>query len=71
MKILIIEDNRNLAQSLSRALKIEKFSPEICQNGQEGYDYWIQYKKCIDLVILDEMLPGKSGFDIIRDIRAK
>ncbi len=69
MKILIIEDNRNLAQSLARALKLKKFSPEICQNGQDGYEYWLQHKKYIDLVILDEMLPGKNGYSIIRDIR--
>lgn len=69
MKILIIEDNRNLANSIARALKWAKYSPEICQNGMEGHNYWIQHKKNIDLVILDEMLPWKNGITIIRDIR--
>jgi two-component system, OmpR family, copper resistance phosphate regulon response regulator CusR len=69
MKILIIEDNPNLAQALARAMKKQKFSVEVCQDGKQWYDMWMQSRNDISLVLLDEMLPSMSGLEIMRNIR--
>ncbi|USN58932.1 MAG: response regulator transcription factor [Candidatus Peribacteria bacterium] len=71
MKILIIEDNRNLAKSIERVLKQENFSVGTFWNGLEAEKFWLINNKEIDLVILDIQLPEKNGFEICQNIREK
>lgn len=71
MKILIIEDNRNLAKSIERVLKQENFSVGNFWNGKEAENFWLINHKEIDLVILDIQLPEKNGFEICQTIREK
>ncbi len=71
MKILIIEDNKNLAKSIARVLQQEKFSIEIQENGAEAENFWIQHHSSIDCVLLDIQLPEKNGFEICKNIREK
>lgn len=66
-KILIIEDERALADSLSYAFKKEGFEVSAAASGDEGLSQF--QAKPPDLVILDLMLPGVSGEDICREIR--
>lgn len=66
-KILIIEDERSLADSLSYAFKKEGFEVVMAADGDEGLSQF--QSKSPDLVILDLMLPGLSGEDICREIR--
>ncbi len=69
MKILIIEDNRNLAKSIIRMLSQERFSTDYFWNGEEGLGFLLQQHDKIDLVILDVMLPGRDGISICRTLR--
>lgn len=69
MKILLIEDNRNLAKSLDRVLRQEGFAVEYFWNGLEGEHFWTHHASEIDLVLLDFMLPGKNGDEICAQIR--
>ena len=67
MKILIIEDEFNLADAISSMLKREKYSVEIKTDGEEGLDEALT--DIYDLIILDVMLPHINGFDILKELR--
>ena len=67
MKILIIEDEFNLADAISSMLSSKKYSVEICTDGLKGLDEALT--NIYDLIILDVMLPGKNGFEILKEIR--
>jgi len=69
MKILIIEDNRNLAKSIARVLKQEHFSVGTFWNGADAEQFWLINHADIDLVILDIQLPIRHGFEICKTIR--
>ncbi len=71
MKILLIEDNALLAKSIIRGLKQEKILTEHFIRGDDGERFLKNHHKEIDLVILDLMLPGKSGEEICRSARAE
>ena len=68
-KILIVEDEDSVLDPLELLLSKEGFSIETARNGREGLDkFW---KVSPDLVLLDIMLPGVSGTEVCRQIRAK
>lgn len=67
MKILIIEDEFNLADAVKSALVKEKYDVFISCDGDEGY-YEALYNN-YDLIILDVMLPNMDGFEILKKIR--
>lgn len=69
MRILIIEDNQRLAESVQDILKQSWFDSDICTDGNTG-SYLMETGK-YDAVILDIMLPGKDGLMILRENRAK
>ena len=62
MKILIIEDEFNLADAIASMLKSKKYSVEIKTDGIEGLEEALT--DIYDLIILDVMLPHKNGFEI-------
>ena len=67
MNILIIEDEFNLADAIKSMLKKENYIIKICTNGTEGEDEALT--GIYDLILLDVMLPGKNGFEILKSIR--
>lgn len=67
MKILIIEDEYNLADAISSMLKSKKYSVEIKTDGEEGLEEALT--DIYDLIILDVMLPHKNGFEILKELR--
>lgn len=67
MNILIIEDEFNLADAIKSMLKKENYIIKICTNGTEGEDEALS--GIYDLILLDVMLPGKNGFEILKSIR--
>ena len=66
-KISIIEDDPNICEILEYNLKQEDFDVEVFNDGQEGLDKILNEPP--DLILLDLMLPGKSGMEIVRTIR--
>ena len=67
MKILIIEDEYNLADAISSMLKSKKYDVKIETDGLDGLDEALT--NVYDLIILDVMLPHKNGFDILKELR--
>lgn len=67
MKILIIEDEFNLADAVKSALVKEKYDVTISCTGDEGY-YEALYNN-YDLIILDVMLPNMDGFEILKKLK--
>ena len=67
MKILIIEDEYNLADAIASMLKSKKYSIEIKTDGEEGLDEALT--DIYDLIILDVMLPNKNGFEILKELK--
>ena len=66
-KILLVEDEPGLRLTLSDRLRSEGYEVETAADGDGGFDK--ASKGGFDVLILDVMLPGKSGFDICRDLR--
>jgi two-component system OmpR family response regulator len=69
MKILLIEDERDLASALQRALADEDVRCTTVHDGNEGLYYAREYE--YDAVVLDLMLPGQSGWDVLAALRAE
>ena len=67
MRVLIIEDEFNLADVISDSLKKEKYQVDIRTDGEEGY--FDALTGIYDLIILDVMLPHMNGFDILKGLR--
>jgi two-component system, OmpR family, response regulator CpxR len=67
-RLLIIEDDVKLAQMLGEYLAPEGMALETCTTGQQGLS--LARSSEFDLIILDVMLPGLSGFDVLREFRA-
>lgn len=67
MRILVIEDEQKLARALQEGLQGEQYGVALAHTGEEGF-YLVQTES-FDLVILDVMLPGRSGLEILRTMR--
>lgn len=69
MRILIVEDEHKIANSLKQGLTQEGFVVDVCYDGEIGLD--LATEEEFDLVILDRMLPGVDGIEIIKKMREK
>lgn len=69
MKILVIEDEKLLANSLKALLEHKGFDVEVVYDGESGADY--AELGIYDLLILDVMMPGLNGYEVARHVRAK
>lgn len=69
MRLLLVEDEKRMAQALCEILRQEKHDVDHCTDGEEGLDAILT--GVYDVVILDVMLPRKNGFEIARQARAK
>lgn len=68
-RILIIEDEPGLVLTLTDLLASEGYAVESAMDGVSGLRLAIE--GAFDLILLDVMLPGKNGFDVCRDLRAR
>jgi heavy metal response regulator len=68
MRILIVEDERQIAAFLERGLKEEGYAVDVVYNGNDALDWAaaVEY----DGIVLDVMLPGRDGFSVCRELRA-
>lgn len=69
MNILIIEDEKRLADALSHILIEQKYMVDVVNDGAEGLDYALS--GIYDCIVLDIMLPSMNGFDICLELRRK
>lgn len=67
MRILVIEDEKNLNDIIVKRLKVEHYGVDACYDGAEGLDYILATE--YDAIILDVMLPKINGFEILKKIR--
>jgi two-component system copper resistance phosphate regulon response regulator CusR len=67
VRILVIEDEKKLAKALKEGLQDEQYGVALAHTGEEGF-YLVQTEP-FDLVILDVMLPGRSGLEILTTMR--
>jgi len=68
MKILIVEDEKRLAQALSQIMKEAKYQTNIAYDGADGLE--LALYGSYDVIVLDVMLPKKDGFSIVKELRA-
>lgn len=69
MRLLLIEDDKELCEAVVLHLKKEGYEVDLCHNGEDA-DYYIS-NSIYDVVILDRMLPGVNGLTILQKIRGK
>ncbi len=67
MRILVVEDEEKVSRFITRGLTAERFAVDTAQDGKNGWDLAQTYQ--YDLVILDLMLPGFTGSEVLRRIR--
>jgi DNA-binding response OmpR family regulator len=69
MRLLLIEDEKKVADFVARGLRAERFAVDVAFDGISGWDMasTVDY----DLIILDLMLPGLDGTELLRRVRAK
>ena len=68
MKILVVEDELRLAEALSQIMQEQKYQVDVANDGNDGLDYALYGD--YDVIVLDVMLPGKDGFEVVRALRA-
>ena len=69
MKVLVIEDDPTVGQFVKRGLEEQRWSVDLVANGEEGEA--LAQSQPYDLVVLDMRLPGRSGIDVLRNLRAR
>jgi DNA-binding response OmpR family regulator len=69
MKLLLVEDELKLVNALSHLLKKNGYSVDTATDGETGLE--MALVGCYDLIILDQMLPGRDGLSIIKELRSQ
>jgi two-component system, OmpR family, response regulator len=67
MRILVVEDEHKIANSIKKGLEHEKYAVDVAYDGTRGLDFALG--EAYDLIILDRLLPGMNGIHICRKIR--
>jgi DNA-binding response OmpR family regulator len=70
-RVLVVEDEAHLADGLRFNLQAEGHAVEVAADGEAALDRLVEKKERFDVVVLDVMLPGKSGFDVAALLREK
>jgi DNA-binding response OmpR family regulator len=69
MRLLLVEDERKVSDLVARALRAERYAVDVAEDGTLGWSLAESYS--YDLIILDLMLPGIDGTELLRRIRRK
>ena len=69
MKVLVIEDDPTVGNFVRRGLEEQRWGVQLVADGEEGEQ--LAASEAFDVVILDMRLPGKSGMDVLRSLRAR
>ena len=66
-RVLIIEDDRHIAEGLQLNLTMQGYEVQVAPDGLTGLRQWKEWQP--HLIVLDIMLPGLDGLDVLRNIR--
>ena len=69
MKVLVVEDEHKIANSIKKGLELENFVADVAFDGTEGFD--MAASGDYDVIILDLMLPGMDGVEICKELRSE
>lgn len=69
MRILIVEDEKQLADTVRRGLTNEGFVVDVVHDGVSGV--WAATENTYDVILLDLMLPLKNGYDVLKEVRGR
>ena len=69
-RVLIVEDERHLAEGLRFNLEAEGYAVEVVETGEQAVERLLPASASFDLVVLDIMLPGMDGFTVMSEMRA-
>ena len=69
MRLLLVEDEKQLSRALSRMLEKEGYEVDAVYDGEDGYLYGLT--KAYDLIIMDVMMPKMNGFEALSKLREK
>ncbi|MDQ0383069.1 response regulator transcription factor [Amycolatopsis thermophila] len=67
MRVLVVEDERAFAETLRKGLTAEGFAVEVAHTGPDGL--WLAREQPFDVIVLDIMLPGMSGYEVLKRLR--
>lgn len=67
MRLLIIEDNRSLAEAMQRILVGHHYAVDLCFDGESGLE--LALSGIHDAFIIDIMLPRRDGFSVLKEVR--
>ncbi|MGQ4876579.1 MAG: response regulator [Promethearchaeia archaeon] len=68
--ILIVDDEPDIVNLVEKFLKLGNFNTITCSNGKEAMEIIAENYNDIDLVLLDIMMPGKSGYTVLEEIKS-
>src|SRR5262245_57518224 len=68
-KLLIVEDDPHISLGLEEILKSEDYEVAVCNRGDKALEAVTKHRPA--LIVLDVMLPGTSGYDVCKQLRAK
>lgn len=69
-RVLVVEDEAHLAQGLRFNLEAEGYAAEVVGDGESATEKLLAKQEKFDLIVLDIMLPGKDGFEVVSELRA-
>jgi two-component system, OmpR family, copper resistance phosphate regulon response regulator CusR len=67
VQILVVEDERKLANALKEGLEADEYSVSVAHTGEDGF--FLLCQQSFDLAIFDVMLPGRDGYEILQTLR--
>ena len=69
MRILVVEDEKKIAEALREGLTAEHYDVTVARTGEEGF--FLVNAETFDLVVLDIMLPGRDGLEVVTTLRKR
>ena len=67
MRVLLVEDEKKMLDTLKQGLEEKHYAVDVASNGDDGLHWALNFP--YDVIVLDIMLPGKNGFEICRELR--